>query len=175
MKIIDLSLPIYTGMPVYSGDPEAKITLIQNLAENGWNMRRLEMNGHDGTHVNAQSHAVEDGKSLDDYPLERFAGKARIYKRGTPMDSSYGYVFRDHNIEQADSDAIRKEKPRFVALAAEFEFHTEVERELLKEDFVLFERLANTKELPDEFHFYGMPLRIRDGDGSPVRAFAVVE
>jgi kynurenine formamidase len=46
---------------------------------------------------------------------------------------------------------------------------------LAKEDIVLFERIANTNQLPDEFEFYGMPLNIKDGDGSPVRAFAVVK
>lgn len=175
MRIIDLSLPIYEGMPVYPGDPEVKITLIQNVAEHGWNMRRIEMNGHDGTHVNAQSHAVDGGKSLDEYPLARFQGTARIYKRGETLSRECGYIFRAHNMETADAAAIIAARPRFVGLSSAFECHTEVERDLLKEDILLFERLANLDGLPDEFHFYAMPLPIRDGDGSPVRAFAVLD
>lgn len=31
MKIIDLSLPIFDGMPVYPGDPEVVVEQIQTL------------------------------------------------------------------------------------------------------------------------------------------------
>lgn len=35
--------------------------------------------------------------------------------------------------------------------------------------------LVNTKELPDTCTFVGAPLKLKDADGSPIRAFAVVE
>jgi kynurenine formamidase len=43
MKIIDLSLPLYTGMPVYPGDPEASIERIQTITERGWELRRIQI------------------------------------------------------------------------------------------------------------------------------------
>lgn len=86
MKIIDLTLPIQTGMPVYPGDPEASIELIQTVEKDGWNMRRIQMNSHDGTHVNAPVHAFSGEKTLDDYSLESFCGKACIYDLDTSPD-----------------------------------------------------------------------------------------
>jgi len=175
VKIIDLTLPIYTGMPVYPGDAEASIEPVQDLAVHGWNMRRIGMNTHDGTHVNAPIHGVKGGKMLDDYPLASFCGRAVLYKPGMPMSSEAGVIFRDQNIDAGILKEIREARPRFVGLSSEFEVDEKIEKELFQEDIILFERLAHTDELPDEFMFYGMPLKIRSGDGSPIRAFAVVD
>lgn len=174
MRVIDLTLPLYSGMPVYPGDPEASIEKNQTLEKDGWEMRRIEINSHDGTHVNAQVHAVNGGKTLDKYPLELFCGSAYIYSPETGIKEGLGVVFRDQNIDQNIAEEIKKVRPRFVGLACEFEIDTEIEKDLLKEDIILFERLANTKQLPNEFTFYGVPLNIKQGDGSPVRAFAMV-
>src|SRR5215467_1437008 len=79
MRIIDLTLPMYTGMPVFPGDPEVSIETIQTFERDGWNMRRIEMNSHDGTHVNVPIHGTANGKTLDDYTLSDFCGSAEIY------------------------------------------------------------------------------------------------
>jgi len=41
---------------------------------------------------------------------------------------------------------------------------------------ISYENLVNTEKLPGDkqFMFYGYPLKIKDGDGSPVRAVAVI-
>ena len=41
---------------------------------------------------------------------------------------------------------------------------------------ISYENLVNTEKLPSgkQFVFYGFPLKIRDGDGSPVRAVAII-
>jgi kynurenine formamidase len=175
MKLIDLTLPLYSGMPVYPGDPEVSIELVQTIAKEGWNMRRLEINTHDATHVNVPVHMVEDGKTLDDYALETFCGPARIFTDTEPMMPEFGYIFRDRNIDSALAKEIKKVKPRFVGLSSTYEWDIEIEKDLLVADIISFERLAHAEQLPPEFEFYGMPLNIRAGDGSPVRAFAVVD
>lgn len=172
MKIIDLTLPMYTGMPVYPGDPEASIELIQTLEKEGWNMRRIQINSHDGTHVNAPIHGVAGRKTLDNYSLGAFCGPAKIYDGSMAKDK--GVIFRDQNIDNNIAEEIKKVRPRFVGLSSVYEFDVDIERDLLKEDVILFERLANVEQLPPTFDFYGVPLKIKEGDGSPVRAFAVV-
>lgn len=174
MKVIDLTLPIYTGMPVYPGDPEASIELIQTLGKEGWNMRRVQINTHDGTHVNAPVHGVANGKTLDDFPLESFCGATVIYKSGMTMSPDKGIIFREQNIDTAIAEQIKQSRPHFVGLSSAYEADVDIERDLLKENIILFERLHNLDQLPDEFTFYGMPLKIKEGDGSPVRAFALV-
>ena len=174
MKIIDLTLPMYSGMPIYPGDPESSIELIQTIDKNGWNMRRLEINSHDGTHVDVPVHANSNGKTLDDYSLESFCGHAYIYNLDLIISSDKGIIFRDQNIDKVLADKIKKYKPKFIGLSSEYEFDTEIEKDLLKADIILFERLTNLDNLPSSFEFYGMPLNIKKGDGSPIRAFAIV-
>ena len=51
---------------------------------------------------------------------------------------------------------------------------TEVHQALLKEEIVIVESLSNLRLLPDEVFFIALPLKIQGGDGSPVRAIALV-
>ena len=166
---------MYTGMPVYPGDMEASVELVQTISQDDWNMRRIQINSHDGTHVNAPIHAVADGKNLDDYSLEAFCGHAVIYDPVVGIVADKGIIFRDRNIDLALAEEIQKVRPRFVGLSSAFECDVDIERTILKDGIILFERLCNLNQLPNEFIFYGMPLKIKDGDGSPVRAFAVIE
>jgi arylformamidase len=175
MKIIDLTLQLHSGMSVYPGDPEPSIEIIQTIESDGWNMRRIEINSHDGTHVNAPIHGVEEGKTLDDYQLTSFVGPARLYEEGVDLEEGTGVIFRDQNIDRKIADWIKKVRPHFVGLSSKYEVDTDIEKEFLQEDIMLYERLTNTDDLPEKFMFYGVPLKIKEGDGSPVRAFAVVE
>ena len=68
-----------------------------------------------------------------------------------------------------------KTPPKFVGLSKKFEFDIEVEKILLAHDIISFENLTNTDQLPPAFTFYGFPLRVRGGDGSPVRAVAIID
>ena len=175
MNIIDLSLPLFTGMPVYPGDKEAIIELVFEVERDGWNMQRLEINSHDGTHVNVPVHSIPGGKTLDDYTLDNFCGPAEIYVPSKPMTADKGIIFRDHDIDAAISEEIKKVKPPFIGLSEAFEFDIVIEKDLLDAGIISYERLTNLAALPAAFIFYGMPLNLRGGDGSPVRAFAVVE
>jgi kynurenine formamidase len=175
MRIIDLTLPMYSGMAVFPGDPEVVIEPAQTYARDGWNMHRLHINTHDGTHVNVPIHSAAKGKSLDDYTLGEFCGAAEIYEPSRTMTSSVGVLFRDRNIDHRIAKTIKTARPRFVGLSSTFEFDTNIERELLEAGIISYERLCNLEMLPKRFQFFGMPLKIRGGDGSPVRAFAILD
>ena len=174
MKIVDLSLPLHTGMPVYPGDPEASIEPVHTLEREGWVLRRLEINSHDGTHVNVPAHMIAGGRSLDDYAPDAFCGRARLYREDVAMESGLGYLFADRTIDVVLAEQLVAARPRFVGLANDRGLDVEIQRALLAAGIIVFENLVNLGRLPDAFDFYGMPLRIRDGDGSPVRAFAVI-
>ena len=175
MKIIDLSLPLYTGMPVYPGDPEVSITLVHTIERNGWDLRRLEINSHDGTHVNVPSHMIASGRTLDDYALADFCGPARLYKPDMPISSADGILFADCDIDEGVAAKIKEARPRFVGLSCRFDLDLAIEKELLAAGLICFERLANLEQLPGNFEFFGVPLKIRGGEASPVRAYALIE
>ena len=37
-----------------------------------WRVTALHLGSHSGTHIDAPSHFLPDGKTIDQYPLERF-------------------------------------------------------------------------------------------------------
>ncbi|WP_327434091.1 cyclase family protein [Streptomyces sp. NBC_01236] len=82
---LDLSVPVVTGMPVYPGDPLVEVSRALRVAEHGVNVLRLHMGSQSGTHVDAPYHVDEAWPTLDDLPLERFAGPAIVADvRGLP-------------------------------------------------------------------------------------------
>ncbi|MFE6859384.1 cyclase family protein [Nocardia sp. NPDC057668] len=78
MRLIDMSVPLRSGMPVYPGDPEVVIEAALTVAGAGVNVLGVHMGSQSGTHVDAPRH-IDDGlPALDEVPLERFAGAAVV-------------------------------------------------------------------------------------------------
>jgi kynurenine formamidase len=78
MKLIDLSQPVYDGSPNCPAHPPVKSEILRDHPTHGWRVELLTMSNHTGSHVDAPLHKIAGGSSLDDIPLERFAGPARI-------------------------------------------------------------------------------------------------
>jgi len=78
VRLIDLSHPIVTGMPVWPGDPPVVLSPATTIAGHGYNLLALQLGSQTGTHVDAPFH-VDDGlPGLDALPLERFVGPAVV-------------------------------------------------------------------------------------------------
>lgn len=75
MVLIDLTMPLTPETPVYPGDAEPKFETAGVMARDGWNDHVLHMGNHTGTHIDAPSHMVERGKSLNQFPVDRFFGR----------------------------------------------------------------------------------------------------
>ncbi len=174
MKIIDLTWEIYSWMRVYPWDPEVEIGQLCTIDNDEWNMKRIHINSHDGTHVNVPIHWVKWWKTLDNYSLENFIWHARVYNSYDDINSKEWLVFNDIDITMEIAEKIVKANTPFVALPSKFEFDLEIERYLLENWIISYERLENTDKLPDKFMFYWVPLKIREWDWSPVRAYAIV-
>ncbi|KKP67532.1 MAG: hypothetical protein UR68_C0001G0081 [Candidatus Roizmanbacteria bacterium GW2011_GWA2_35_19] len=174
MKIIDLSQELYDQMPVYPGDPEVIIKEIHTLDKEGWNLRSMAFTTHIGTHVNVPYHMVKGGKKLDKFALDNFFGKAELYKEGMKFYRNKGVIFSSCNIDKKIANDLIKFPPKFIGLSEKFEFDITLEKLLLEKGIISFENLTNADILPSEFTYYGVPLNIKESDGSPVRAFAIV-
>lgn len=75
---IDLSVPITPDMPVYPGDPAVVIEQVGTIDPDGYTDHRLSMGNHAGTHIDAPLHMVDGGKTLDQFPVERFIGSGHL-------------------------------------------------------------------------------------------------
>jgi arylformamidase len=77
--IYDVSVPIRDGGLVYPGNPPISITLQQSIAKGaGANVSEIQFGSHTGTHVDAQRHLFNDGKSVDQIPVETLIGPATV-------------------------------------------------------------------------------------------------
>lgn len=80
IKIIDLSYPVRSDMMVYSGTERPVFQWLGRVNSEGYNLTKMSMLVHTGTHVDAPSHFIENGSTLDDIPLDRFMGTAKLYR-----------------------------------------------------------------------------------------------
>lgn len=173
MRVIDLSLPIADGMPVYPGDPEVKVKVAHTYECHTWELRQLSMGSHTGTHVDAPSHMHPGAATLDELPLERFFEVSRVVWIEDPAWPEGRGLFFIESVGLECFDRLAALRPPFVG----GELSVELERALLGINIVTYTGLQGLDRLPGgtDFMFYGFPLRIVCGDGSPVRAVAVVE
>jgi len=229
LEIIDLSQEIFSGMPVFPGLPEVKITL--HVSHEEWDgitnsdivtpaVNRLELGEHTGTHVDAINHMARQywGQSIETMPLTMF------YTEGICLDLSHKglrELIEPAEVERALSEAGLEIKPGDTVLLytdhyrrafgtgdwqhgpgisietarwlgqqkiAAFGVETmapgvrhvsneEVHRICGELGFTHYENMINLYQLigRGRFRFIGLPLKIRGGTGSPVRAVAVFE
>jgi kynurenine formamidase len=229
IEIIDLSQEIFTGMPVFPGLPEVKVTVFQSHEElEGVTdsdvvspaVNRLELGEHTGTHVDAISHMGREhrARSIDTMPLttfytegicldlsrkglmelieisdlERALAEATLeIKRGDTV-----LLYTDHYRRAFGTDdwhrgpGVSVEATRWLGGQGVAAFgvepaapgvrgvsNKEVHRVCGELGFTHYENVCNLHMLVGRgrFRFIGLPLRIRGGTGSPVRAIAVFE
>ena len=87
MHIIDLSHIIAPGMPVYPGTQPPVITTDCTLEKHGFMEKKIAFYSHTGTHMDAPAHLLENGPTLDQFPVSQFHGQAfllRLDGRRTP-------------------------------------------------------------------------------------------
>ena len=78
MKLYDISQEVF-GCKVYPGDPCPTKEVLSSI-ENGdlYNLTAFSMCAHNGTHVDAPSHFLADGKTVEAIPLEHTVGTAFV-------------------------------------------------------------------------------------------------
>jgi kynurenine formamidase len=77
-RIIDLSHPVTSGMPVYPGDPTVSVWPATTIAADGFNVLHLAMGSQSGTHIDAPYHFIEDGSRIDQFDPSTFIGPAVV-------------------------------------------------------------------------------------------------
>lgn len=177
MTIVDLSQTLKTGMKVYPGDPIVKIVQVHNLNHEGWRLKNLSLGSHTGTHVDAFAHMDKDGDTLDKIPLDKFFGSAVVVKSTDKFPQNTGLIFGKGYLKIEDLNKIISAQPPFIGVSINCDFPVPLERNLLQSGIIIFGNLINVEKLPTGkiFIFYGFPLKIKDGDGSPVRAAAIYD
>ena len=80
MKLIDLSHPLQHGQPAFPSDPKLSVVAHGTVKTLRYNISQIVMGSHQGTHLDAPFHFLDDGKTLDQMPLDWFYGAARVLR-----------------------------------------------------------------------------------------------
>ena len=75
-RIVDLSQEIYHQAPTFPWDPKCGIIIHNTVESIGFNVTQLCMSAHQGTHVDAPYHFLDNGLTIDRIPPEVFVGDA---------------------------------------------------------------------------------------------------
>jgi arylformamidase len=76
MRVVDLSQRYEDGMPIFPGLPAPSFKAIARVEEDGYAMSEYHFLNHIGTHVDAPSHQIAGGATLDEIGLERLVTDA---------------------------------------------------------------------------------------------------
>lgn len=78
MKIYDIAQEVF-GCAVFPGDSSPERKILSKISDGEiCNLTELKMCAHNGTHVDAPYHFLDEGKTIDQVDLKRFVGYAYV-------------------------------------------------------------------------------------------------
>jgi arylformamidase len=79
MTIYDISLTISPSLPTWPGDPALELKLIESMDKGAHaNVTHLSAAVHLGTHVDAPHHFLNDGRTVEQLPLDVLVGPCYV-------------------------------------------------------------------------------------------------
>ena len=195
MKIYDISQEVLS-CNVYPGDPKPqKKTLCSMLNGDLYNLTSFNMCSHNGTHIDAPFHFIQNGKTVDQITLESVVGMAYVaYHNGILSGEDASDILRkakEINVESSKRILIKGNAVVSIEAARIFkdanvlllgnESQTvgpedapmEVHLTLLGAEVILLEGI-NLKEVPEGVYLLNaVPLNLAGFDGSPCRAILI--
>lgn len=199
--IVDLTMDISEKTFPFPGSPFAEIYNISTVDKDGSNVRRVSINSHFGTHIDAPYHMQADGKKLDEYPASTFVGEARVVdvvgikqitEEHVPADIETPIlIFRTGHSDNRASEKYFENNPVLTPSAAEAIVSTDVKivgidsftvddppytvhHIFFKKEILILENLINLNKLGQRARLIIAPLKLTNADGAPTRVFAEV-
>lgn len=77
-RVVDLSVSLANGTPSFPGDPPFFLESHDTLKTAGYNLARITMGTHQGTHVDAPYHFFDDGATVERLDLTACIGPALL-------------------------------------------------------------------------------------------------
>ena len=180
---IDISTPLRAGMTVWPGDGPPRIERVQSFEQGGaYNLTRLEISAHTGTHLDAPLHFLPGGASIDtvraaDVPDDLAPGARVLFRtRNSERDLFAGTFFEDYVFLGRDAaEKLVAARALLVGIDAlsVSGFHEDpagTHRVLLGAGVWILEGIRLAGVEPGEYELVCLPLRLQGADGAPARA-----
>jgi arylformamidase len=203
VEIIDISVPVRSGMVVYEGDPPVHLERALSIPDGATaNVSRLDFGVHSGTHVDAPVHFIEGAPGAEALPLDALVGAAHVVdatdaQRTLDEDALRGLalpegaerlIFKTGNSRLWEHNEFT---PEFVRLNGDGARYLvgrgvrligidylsvgdeEAHVELLRAGVVPLEGLDLRGVEPGEYRLVCLPLPVVHSDGAPARAVLI--
>ena len=130
MRVIDISWPISKATTGYKDRSVVDFDEVKNFNRDGARETNIHLSSHTGTHVDAPSHFLKDGKTIDEMPLDRTIGDCVVLDMTTCAERITRDCLMSHDSEiveggivllrttNSDLAATDKFSPHFVYLEA---------------------------------------------------------
>ena len=195
MKIYDISQEVFS-CEVYPADPTPEKTLLKSMQKSEvYNLTAFSMCAHNGTHIDAPFHFIENGKTIDEICLESFVGVAYVAEH-------HGFVTGNDAAEIIEK--AKKQNPEAknrILLKGDVEVSLEAAKVFASSDILLLGNESQTigpqnapmavhltllganvillegirlSAVPEGVYFLNAaPLNLSGADGSPCRAVLI--
>ena len=193
MKIYDISKEILS-CEVYDGDPKPTYTSINSIKDGDlYNLSAISMCAHNGTHIDAPLHFIDDGESVDMLPISHFVGECYvaecnkdidenealdIYSRATAAGANERILIKSKN-HVTDEGALAFAKCKLKLLGCETQSVGPLNAPmaahiaLLSQSTVLLEGVVLESIPEGKYLLSAAPLNIAGFEGSPCRAILI--
>lgn len=192
MKIYDISQEVFS-CAVFPGDPAPQREIMNDMNKGDlYNLTAIHMCAHNGTHVDAPYHFINDGKTIDKVALENFVGPCYVaeHQGVVTAEDAECILRRAANCSTEASKRILIKGDTEVSLEAAEEFAKAkvllvgnesqtvgpenapmaVHKVLLGADVVLLEGIRLSVVPEGVYILNTAPLNLAGADGAPCRA-----
>ena len=199
MSIIDISRPINDGKSSYPDDPPSKFTKIHSMERGDpFDLTLLKISAHTGSHIDAPSHFIDGGLTVDKIPLANLIGRCYLLDLSETINTT-GHIPENITIPKNTRRLLIKTgysggywpviskyianklvKTGIVLLGIDTPSFDEnstsnfdIHKSLLSSDIILLEHLnlANTKT--GWYQLICLPINLLNTEGAPVRAVLI--
>ena len=195
MKIYDISQEVFT-CAVFPGDPAPKKETICSIDKGDvCNLTAFSMCAHNGTHVDAPFHFLNNGKTVEQMELSKLIGYAYVVEHSgelTSEDAEKIFFEAKEKCEAASKKILIKGKAWISNEAADFFASQQIDlignesqtvgpedapmyahKALLSKEIVLLEGIRLSQVSEGVYLLFSAPLSLLESDGAPVRAVLV--
>ena len=195
MKIIDISQEVLS-CNIYPGDPSPKAEKLISIEQGEmYNLSAFSMCAHNGTHIDAPSHFIKDGKNVDEIPLDSTVGYCYVAEHSGDMAANDAAFVLEKAIAHGAGERIllagevtvTEEAAEVFAKAGLKLLGNEgqtvgpkdapmrVHQILLGAETVLLEGIVLKNVQEGKYFLSAIPLNLKGFEGSPCRAYLIEE
>ena len=185
-NIIDISRELFSAF-VYPGDPAPQKEPTANIGpDSPYNLTKITMGSHNGTHLDAPLHFIPEGKDVLHIPLEKCIGPCKVLAFEGPVSKADITSFLSDGTQKLLLKGAAEITPEVALVMADFKIDligvekftvgdtktgVEIHRTLLGAEIIILEAINLENVEPGEYLLSAAPIKMAGLDGSPVRAY----